>query len=223
MSVIKVLIVEDDPDWARGLRAYLESQPDIAVAALASTPEDARREAALHMPDVVLMDIMLAESPAGIELTAELAASLGMRVIMLTSLEDKESVFDAFRAGAIDYQVKSSFERLPEAVRSAYRGRAPISADVAEQLREEFRRLKRLERDVQAKEVRDALTPTEMQVLRLIHEGHTQTEVANRLVVSLRTIKVHVGHILKKLGGGSSKEAAQRASELGLFRDEHDE
>lgn len=217
---IRIVLVEDDPDWRRGLAAYLAEQPDIVVAAAASTPEEARHAADLHRPDVVLMDIMLAETPAGIDLTAELTASIGAKVIMLTSLTDKETIFDAFRAGAIDYQVKSNFEGIPDAVRAAARGRATISAEAAESMREEFRRLKRWERDVQRKELRDKITPSEREVLRLIHQGHTQTEAADKLFVSLRTIKVHVGNVLKKLGGGSSKEAARKASDLGLFDEE---
>ncbi|WP_233531614.1 response regulator transcription factor [Paenibacillus alkalitolerans] len=216
---IKVLLVEDDPDWLRGLKAYLDAQPDLRVAASASTPEDARRAAEEHDPDVVLMDIMLAESPAGIDLTAELTSALGAKVIMLTSLEDKETIFDAFRAGAIDYHIKSNFESIPDAVRAAHRNRAAISADAAEQMRAEFRRLKKLERDVQVKELRDRITPTELEVLKMIHDGHTQPEIANRFVVSLRTIKIHVGHIIKKLGAGSSKEAAKKAGDAGLFND----
>jgi len=215
--MIRVLLVEDDPDWRRGLIAYLDAQPDMRVERAASTPEEARQAAAEGGFDVVLMDIMLAETPAGIELTAELTATYGAKVVMLTSLTEKETIFGAFQAGAIDYQVKSNFEGIPSAVRAAASGRAPISAEAAERMREEFRRLKQLERDVHAKEIRDKITPAELEVLRLIHDGHTQTEAANKLFVSLRTVKVHVGNILKKLGAESSKEAARKASDLGLF------
>lgn len=222
-DLIHILLVEDDPDWRRGLADYLNAQPDLRVAAAAATPEEARLAAAERAFDVVLMDIMLAETPAGIDLAAELTASYGARVIMLTSLTDKETIFDAFRAGAIDYQVKSDFAGIPAAVRSAARGRAPISAEAAELMREEFRRLKQLEREVQEKEVKEKITKAELEVLRLIHEGHTQPEAAEKLFVSLRTIKVHVGNILKKLGSGSSREAARKASELGLFRDKNEQ
>lgn len=216
-TIIRILLVEDDPDWRRGLAAYLDAQPGMRVAAAAPTPEEARRAAEEQAFDVVLMDIMLAETPAGIDLTAELTAAYGVKVIMLTSLTEKETIFEAFRAGAVDYRIKAEFESIPEAVRSAARGRSPISAEAAEQMRAEFRRLKQLERDVKVKEIREKITPSELEVLKLIHEGHTQSEAAEKLFVSLRTIKVHVGHILKKLGGGSSKEAARKADELGLF------
>ncbi|MNY40741.1 putative HTH-type transcriptional regulator [compost metagenome] len=84
-------------------------------------------------------------------------------------------------------------------------------------MREEFRRLKRLEQQFKVKEIRDLITPTELQVLDMIDQGHTQTEIANRFFISLRTVKIHVGHILKKLGSPSSKDAAQQLRNLGFF------
>ncbi|HTG68715.1 MAG TPA: response regulator transcription factor, partial [Candidatus Udaeobacter sp.] len=123
MDSIRVWIVEDDPDWLRGLVAYLNKEPDIKVVWTASRAEDVR-QALLEgkqqsMPaDVVLMDIMLEGRPEGVLLAEETAVSTGARVIMLTSMEEKELIFRSFQAGAIDYQIKSDFESLPDAVRS---------------------------------------------------------------------------------------------------------
>lgn len=219
MVPIRILIVEDDPDWLRGLKDYLNRQGDMIVVESCSTAESARTllTALEASADVVLMDIMLQNEPVGIEL-AELAFTMwGAKVIMLTSMEEKDLIFRSFHAGAIDYQIKSRFEEIPAIIRAAHARQSSINAAVADQMREEFRRLKRLEIQFKIKEVRDLITPTELQVLDMIDQGHTQTEIANRFFISLRTVKIHVGHILKKLGSPSSKDAAQLLRNLGLF------
>ncbi len=173
--------------------------------------------------DVVLMDIMLEGRPEGVLLAEETAVSTGARVIMLTSMEEKELIFRSFQAGAIDYQIKSDFESLPDAVRSASRSQSPINAAVAERMREEFRRLKQLEREFEAKKLNDLITPSELQLLDLIDQGYTQPQIADKLVVSIRTVKNHVNHILKKLNLTGSREAANKAKEMGLFQKKNDE
>jgi two-component system vancomycin resistance associated response regulator VraR len=217
------LIVEDDLDWLRGLKAYLDRQPDLSVAGTLSTAEEARELFANAEPnaDVVLMDIMLQDEPAGIGLAEQALLSWGAKVIMLTSMEEKDFIFRSFQAGAIDYQIKSRFEELPAIIRAVHARQSSINAAVAEQMLEEFRRLKRLEHQFKVKEVSDLITPTELQVLEMIDQGHTQTEIANRFFISLRTVKIHVGHILKKLGSPSSKDAAQKIRDLGLFERGH--
>ncbi|WP_261301244.1 response regulator transcription factor [Paenibacillus andongensis] len=219
MEPIRILIVEDDLDWLRGLKAFLSRQPDLSVVGTVSTAEEARELFANAEPeaDVVLMDIMLQDEPAGIGLAEQALLSWGAKVIMLTSMEEKDFIFRSFQAGAIDYQIKSRFEELPAIIRAVHARQSSINAAVAEQMREEFRRLKRLEHQFKVKEVSDLITPTELQVLEMIDQGHTQTEIANRFFISLRTVKIHVGHILKKLGSPSSKDAAQKIRDLGLF------
>jgi two-component system vancomycin resistance associated response regulator VraR len=219
MEPIKLFIVEDDYDWLRGMTAYLNRQPDLQIIATATTAEEARM--ILSGPDigadVALLDIMLDDEPAGIHLAEQAVETWGTKVIMLTSMEEKDLIFRSFQAGAIDYQIKSNFEQLPSVISAAHLRSAPINAAVAEKLREEFRRLKRLEQQFKVKEMSDLITPTELQVLEMIDQGHTQTEIAGRFFISLRTVKIHVGHILKKLGSSSSREAAQKVRELGLF------
>ncbi|OBZ16647.1 MULTISPECIES: response regulator transcription factor [Bacillales] len=228
MDNIRVWIVEDDPDWLRGLVAYLNKEPDIEVVWTSSKAEDVRQAllAGKQQPtpaDVVLMDIMLDGRPEGVLLAEEAAAATGSRVIMLTSMEEKELIFRSFQAGAIDYQIKSDFENLPEAVRSAFRSQSPINAAVAERMREEFRRLKLLEREFEVKKLGDLITPSELQLLDLIDQGYTQPQIADKLVVSIRTVKNHVNHILKKLNLTGSREAANKAKEMGLFHKKNDE
>ncbi|UJF31288.1 response regulator transcription factor [Paenibacillus hexagrammi] len=219
MNKIKVVIVEDDRDWLRGLISYVNREPDLEVIATASTPAEAQSlfTGSCTPADVVLMDIMLQDEPAGIGLAELALTAWGVKVIMLTSMEEKDLIFRSFQAGAIDYQIKANFEEIPGVIRAAHLRQSTINAAVAEQMREEFRRLKKLEQEFKVKEMKDLITPTELQVLEMIDQGHTQTEIANRFVISLRTVKIHVGHILKKLGSSSSKEAAQKVRDLGLF------
>jgi two-component system vancomycin resistance associated response regulator VraR len=219
MERVAVWIIEDDKDWLRGLAAYLNGQDSLTVTYTSDDPAAVRQTLATgaDAPDVVLMDIMLHGAPEGIALAEETAAATGARIIMLTSMEEKELILRSFQAGAIDYQIKSAFETLPDAIRAAAKRESPISAAAAERMREEFRRLKRLEREFEVKKMQDLITPSELELLKLIDQGHTQTEIASRLVVSIRTVKNHVNHILKKLGAKGSKEAAQEAKEKGLF------
>lgn len=216
-SRIRVVIVEDDPDWLRGLQSYLQKEPDIELVGHASNGEAGVELLEKTEVDVVLMDIMMSDSPDGLWAAAEIVKCSGARVIMLSSMEDREMIFEAFKAGAVDYMVKSNFTEIPQAIRSAYANRSAIHRSVAAQMREEFRRLKQLESEVRVNELKNLLTPTEIQVLDLIEKGNTQTQIADKFVISIRTVKVHVGNILKKLGGKSSKEAAQKAKDMGIL------
>lgn len=220
MEQIRLLLVEDDGDWLRGLEAYLSREPDLQVAAAVSTREAAEQAVREARFDVALVDIMLHGTADGIDLAQLICQTTTARVVMLTSLQEKEMIFGAYRVGAIDYLVKSEFTGIPAAVRAAFAKESPMNAYVAGQMREEFRRLRQLEQEYRVKELRDKITPSELHVLRMIDAGHTQTDIADKLYLSLRTIKVHVGNVLKKLGGSTSKEAARQARDLGLFDEE---
>ncbi|MBH5316938.1 response regulator transcription factor [Paenibacillus sp. GSMTC-2017] len=223
MSNIRIGLVEDDPDWLRGIADFLKGESDFNLVWTASTGEELR-EALSHSDgnvDVVLMDIMIQGKPEGVLLAEETALATGARIIMLTSMEEKELILKSFQAGAIDYQLKSNFEQIPDAVRAAYSKQSPISATAAEQLREEFRRLRAMERDFEAKKMGDLITPSELQLLSLIDQGYSQPQIAEKQFITLRTVKNHVNHILKKLGMEGSKEAASKLKEMGLLDKEN--
>jgi DNA-binding NarL/FixJ family response regulator len=220
MEQIRLLIIEDDEDWLRGLAAYLSREQDLRITATAGTREAAEQAVRETEFDVALVDIMMHGTAEGIDLAQLICQTTSARVVMLTSLQEKEMIFDAYKVGAIDYLVKSDFEQIPAAVRAAYAKESPMNAFVAGQMREEFKRLRQLEQTYRVKDIRDKITPSELQVLRMIDEGHTQSDIADKLYLSLRTIKVHVGNVLKKLGGSTSKDAARQARELGLFEEE---
>lgn len=218
---IRVMLVEDDPDWRRGLNAYLSGEPGLTVVCETGEPGAVLALAAQAKPDVILLDIMMAENPEGLKLAGELSASASAsaqaRIIMLTSMEDKAFVAEAFRAGAVNYLVKSDYAAIPAAIREAAADRSVIDAFAAKQMLEEFRRLKRVEREYETDKFKRLLTPSEVQLLSMIHEGYSQTKIAEQSFLSLRTVKNHVGNILRKIGGKSSKEAAQKAKDHELF------
>ncbi|RXZ84119.1 DNA-binding response regulator [Paenibacillaceae bacterium] len=216
-QAIRVMLVEDDPDWRRGLAFYISEEPDMVVAGEAGDPETAIAVAAEKQPDVILMDIMLAGSAEGISLTAQLSRTLQARIIMLTSMEDKGLISEAFVSGAVNYLIKSDFAGIPAAIRQAAANRATIDGTAAAQMLEEFRRLKEVERNFEVQQFKDKVTRTELEMLTLIDQGLTQSQIAERSFISLRTVKNHVNNILRKLGCTSSKEAAQKAKEMGLL------
>nr|WP_183597362.1 response regulator transcription factor [Paenibacillus phyllosphaerae] len=214
---IKIMVVEDDPDWRRGLVAYLNNEADLTVIAQTDAPGDALALALQAKPDVILLDIMMADSPEGLKLAGELPQATGARVIMLTSMEDKAFVVEAFRAGAVNYLVKSDFTAIPAAVRQAAADRSAIDGAAAQLMLAEFRRLKSVEQEYETDKFKRMVTPAEVQLLSMIHEGYSQSQIAEKSFLSLRTVKNHVNNILRKIGAKSSKDAAQQAKDKGLF------
>lgn len=211
------MLVEDDEDWRRGLSAYLNAETDMTVVAETGDPQQAAALCERSQPSVILLDIMMADSPSGLQLAEQLSGQTSARIIMLTSMENGSFVSDALRAGAVNYIVKSDFEGIPEAVRRAASGRSEIDASAAKLVLEELRRLRGVEREYEVDQFKRQVTPAEVQVLQMIHDGHSQSQIAERSFLSIRTVKNHVGNILRKLGVGSSKEAADKAKDMGLF------
>ncbi len=219
MEPIKVWLIEDDADWLRGLTEYLGNQADLALMFTSGDPAAVRLK--LTEPDaaadVVLMDIMLHGVPEGIALAEETVAVTGARVIMLTSMEERDLILRSFQAGALDYRIKADFESLPDAIRQAAGKVSAISPVAAERMREEFRRLKKLEREFEVNRMSDKITPSEMQLLDLIDQGYSQSQIADKRFVSIRTIKNQINYLLKKLQTTSSREAARQVKALGLL------
>lgn len=214
---IRVMLVEDDPDWRRGLSSYLNAQSDLEVVAETDSPDSALELCISSRPDVILLDIMMADAPVGLMLAERLPHLTTARIVMLTSMEDGAFVAGALRSGAVNYIVKSDFAALPAAVRQAAADRSVIDASSAKLVLEELRRLQAVEREFAIDQFKRQVTPAEVQVLSMIHDGYSQSQIAERSFLSLRTVKNHVGNILRKIGVGTSKEAAEKAKDMGLF------
>lgn len=201
---IRVALVDDHRIVRRGLRAFLESFPDLLIIGDASSGEEllARVAAGVWLPDVVLMDLLMPGGIDGIEATRRLRqAHPEVRVVVLTSYADDARVIAALRAGAIGYILKEAEpELLLGAVRSAAQGRSVLDPTVATAV------LHELAAPPTGRGA--ALTARELDVLRLLTRGLANKEIAERLSIGEETVKTHVGNILAKLGVTHRTEAA---------------
>jgi DNA-binding NarL/FixJ family response regulator len=212
------LVVADDHEVVRaGFAALLDTQPDFTVLGTASDGSEAVRVCRELQPDVVLMDVRM-PSLDGIEATRQLAGTgaSGPRILILTTFDLDEYVFDALRAGASGFLLKDvTAERLFDAVRVVAAGEALLAPAVTRRLISEFTRLRPVP-DAPPAGALSALTPRETEVLRLVAEGLSNPEVAKRLVVTEETVKTHVSRILAKLGLRDRTQAVVAAYESGL-------
>jgi two-component system, NarL family, response regulator LiaR len=211
---ITVLLVDDHEMVRRGVRAFLETRPDITVVAEARSGEEAVRLAAEHAPDVALMDLIM-PGMDGVEATRRLTTrSPRTNVIMLTSYHDDEHVFPAIRAGALSYVLKEvGPEELADAVRKAAAGEAVLHPRVAARVVRELHGAGREEPNVFRE-----LSDRELEVLKLIADGLSNAEIASRLFVSEKTVKSHVSNILGKLHLADRTQAAVYAWRQGVVR-----
>ncbi|MEV5883563.1 response regulator transcription factor [Streptomyces sp. NPDC052020] len=216
---IRVLIADDQQMVRQGFTVLLDAQPDIEVVGQAVHGLDAVARVAELAPDVVLMDIRMPEL-GGIEATRRITgAHPDIRVLVLTTFDLDEYVYEALRAGASGFLLKdASAEQLAEAVRVVAAGDALLSPGITRRLIAEFSRLGGDRPHTPPKERVGGLTERETEVLALIAGGLSNAEIAERLVVAEQTVKTHVGRILVKLGLRDRTQAAVFAYESGLVR-----
>lgn len=211
---ITVMIVDDHEMVRRGACSYLEAQPDISVVAQAGSGEEAVRLAQEHIPDVVLMDLVM-PGMDGVEATRKVKnASPRTQIIILTSFHQDEYIFPALQAGAISYLLKDvKAAELLEAIRRAAQGEATLHPKIAARVIRTFRDLENEEASPFT-----ALTEREMEVLKLIAKGYSNERIAEQLVISLGTVKGHVSNILSKLHLVDRTQAAVYAWQKGVVR-----
>jgi DNA-binding NarL/FixJ family response regulator len=214
---VRIVVVDDHQVARTGFAALLDTQPDFTVVGTASDGAEAVRTCRELRPDVVLMDVRM-PGMDGIEATRQLAGSGegGPRVLILTTFDLDEYVYDALRAGASGFLLKDvTAERLFDAVRVIAAGDALLAPAVTRRLITEFALL-RPKPDTMATAAIATLTPRERQVLLLVAEGLSNPEIAARLVVTEETVKTHVSRILSKLGLRDRTQAVVTAYESGL-------
>ncbi|UXY28889.1 response regulator [Streptomyces sp. HUAS TT20] len=215
---IRVLIADDQQMVRQGFTVLLNTQPDIDVIGQAVDGRDAIAKVSELTPDVVLMDIRMPEM-SGIEATRRITTDdPAVKVLVLTTFDLDEYVYEALRAGASGFLLKdASADQLAEAVRVVAAGDALLAPGITRRLIAEFSRLDGPRRAPLRQRVGD-LTERETEVLALIAQGLSNAEIAERLVVAEQTVKTHVGRILVKLGLRDRTQAAVFAYESGLVR-----
>ena len=210
--MIRVAIVDDQAMVRAGFRLIVQSQKDMQVAGEAADGQEAIDLVRRERPDVVLMDIRMPRVD-GIEATRQVAGIT--RVVILTTFELDEFVFDALAAGASAFLLKAAPpEDLIRAIRVVAEGDALLAPSVTRKLIEEF--AKRPEPSLRQPKELSSLTEREREVLREVAGGFTNNEIAQRLHVSETTVKTHAAHLLDKLGLRDRVQAVILAYEAGL-------
>jgi DNA-binding NarL/FixJ family response regulator len=214
---VRIVVADDHHVVRTGFAALLGTQPDFSVIGTARDGGEAVRLCRELAPDVVLMDVRM-PGMDGIEATRQLAGlgPGGPRILILTTFDLDQYVYDALRAGASGFLLKDvTAERLFDAVRVIAVGDALLSPGVTRRLISEFTRL-RPPPDAPPAAALAGLTPRETQVLRLVAAGLSNAEIAAQLVVTEETVKTHVSRMLSKLGLRDRTQAVVTAYETGL-------
>lgn len=210
---ISLIITDDHALVRQGIRAFLELQPDLTVLGEADSGEAAVRMAAELVPDVMLMDLVM-PGIGGVEATRQVKqVSPHSQIIVLTSYHEDEYIFPALRAGALSYVLKDvGPDELADTVRKAARGESVLHPRVAARVVQELRGTRR-----DTPNLFTDLSDRELEVLRLIADGLSNAEIANKLIISEKTVKGHVSNILGKLHMMDRTQAAVYAWQQGLM------
>jgi DNA-binding NarL/FixJ family response regulator len=216
-ELIRLLLVDDQRLMRDGLRTLLELESDFEVVGEAKNGAEALEAYRQHSPDVILMDIRMPVMD-GVEATRRLReADPASKVIILTTFDDNEYVFEGLRAGALGYLLKDvSGDELADAIRKVAAGGSMIEPSVARKVVAEFARLAPVTPEAKA-DLIEPLSEREIEILKLVSQGLTNKEIAARLYLAEGTVKNYVTSILQKIAARDRTQAAIRARELGLL------
>jgi len=201
--MIKVLVVDDHPLVRQGINVLLDTYDDIAVVGEAENGRKSVEMCKNYKPDIVLMDLIMPEVN-GVEATRRiLKDNPSVKVVILTSYIDKKLIEDSLKAGATGYVLKNiSGDNLVETIRNAYKGKSTLSSEASDFLISNLKNPPSAEYD---------LTSQEKKIIACLIDGLSNKKIAQKLVLSLSTVKFHVGNILSKLGASSRTEAVSIA------------
>lgn len=207
---IRVVIVDDEENYRRAIQRTLSLAKEVEVLAVCKDGQEALDACLSEPPDVLMTDINMPRL-SGVELTRRLLKrEKAVNVVILTVREDDDTIFDAFRAGALGYLLKTSTpQEVVEAVRLAFKGEAKITPKVATRVIEDFRRIDEAD-DIDDTELL-VLSDREQEILTLVAQGLRNKDIANKLGIAEKTVKNHVSNILKALQVNSRTEAAMKA------------
>jgi len=213
-EAIRVLVVDDHRLVRKGLISLLSPQPEIEIVGEAENGERALGRAAELRPDVILLDLSMPVMDGLATIPALKKQESMAGILVLTSFSEDERVFAAVRAGALGYVLKdAALEELLDAIRSVSRGQPYLSADVAQKL---VRQVHRANAPVAPTE--EPLSEREIEVLKLVATGLANSDIAERLAISERTVGAHISRILDKLGLTNRTQAALYALREGLVK-----
>ena len=216
MKLIRYLIVDDQSLFREGLRMLLSVQSEFEVVGEAANGQEAVRLSGKVSPDVILMDLQMPVLD-GVAATRQLRLEQpNCRIIVLTTFDDDEKVFEGLRAGAVGYLLKDApSEKLFEAIRGAARGESFLQGSVAAKVVAEFARLS--DQIPRPKPLVEPLSEREREILAYVGNGASNKEIALLLFIAEGTVKNHVTNILGKLGVRDRTQAALKAKEYGLI------
>ena len=216
--MIRLLLVDDQALFREGLHTLLSLHEDLKVVGEAGNGLEALAAADALRPDVVLMDLRMPILDGVAATRRLLAAHPTTRVIVVTTFDDDELVFDGLRAGAVGYLLKDvSSDKLVEAIRAAARGESFLQPSIAAKVLAEFNRLERSATPPPPPPLAEPLSERELEILRLVAAGDSNKEIAAALYITEGTVKNHVTNILGKLDARDRTQAALRGRELGLI------
>ena len=213
--MLTLLIVDDHVVFREGLRALLELESDFCVVGEASRGSEAIEFVAANLPDVVLLDLHLPDGNGADFCRELLAKSSASRVLILSAYEDDQEIMAALVAGAAGYVLKTvDVNRLADNIRSVHRGEVLLAPSVAAKVVQQLSRLH--ENSDRSEETLTVLTPREREVFRLAGQGLRNSEIAEALFLSEKTIKTHLRNIYSKLGLSNKGDLRLYAQRLGL-------
>jgi len=218
MMTIKVLICDDQSLFREALRTLLSSYSDLEVVGEAANGEESLRLAVSLSPDIALMDLRMPVMD-GVEATRRInQLGKGIKVIVLTTFDDDETVFEGLRAGAVGYLLKDvSSEKLVEAIKAANNGEYFLLPSITAKVVSEFSKISKPVRKQKDELIPDPLSPREIEILKIVATGASNREIAEQLFISEGTVKNHLSSILSKLGVRDRMQAILRAKEYGII------
>ncbi|TYQ12701.1 UNVERIFIED_CONTAM: LuxR family two component transcriptional regulator [Acetivibrio alkalicellulosi] len=208
MDKIRIILIEDDPDWITSISMFLEFEQDINIIAVAQNYKAAIETCIKNDADVILMDINLSGNDDfdGIYATAEILYHKQIKIIMLTSILNDTIIKSAYSAGAVNYVLKTDYKLISSVIRKTVRGNNPN-----EILAKDYLRLR-------MKEILSPLTTTEKKIFLFLDEGKTKKEILDILFISENTLKNHINRILKKLESPTINIALEKYRRKGFYR-----